>query len=149
MIIDNVSNAKRYYASLPLLKKGFDKLTELENAPCGKAEIDGENIYASVQECVSAEPEKCAFENHRRYIDVHYVIDGEERIDYLPKSVCEPTTDFDTENDYELLTANGEFQTVVLNKGDFAVLYPDEVHRTKVCVAEPKPLRKIVFKVEY
>lgn len=147
MIFDNIKNAEKYYELLPFLRKAFDFLPAIADLPCGKSEIDGENVYASIQECKTAPADCCPFEHHKRYIDVHYVISGEERIDFCPRSECVPTTEFDIQNDYELCEKGGNSSSVILSSGDFAILWPGEAHAPKIAVTEPMEIRKIVFKI--
>lgn len=148
MIFDNIANAEKYFPAIPLLKKAFDEYKTVENGECGKVDIDGDRVFASVQECTTAPARDCPFENHAKYIDVHLVISGEERIDFCKRFDCDAKTNFDTENDYEFCAEPDDFGTVILRTGDFAVLYPDEVHRTKAAVKEPVALRKAVFKIK-
>ena len=149
MIADNIKNIERYIDLIPLFRKAEERICELSGVDNGKVEIEGNKLFACVQSVVTDEIENCPNENHRRYIDIHYVIKGRERIDYWKRSDSEVTKAFDVENDYELCSSPDNYSSVVLNEGDFALVYPGEVHRSKVCIEEPEPLHKIVFKLEY
>ena len=83
MIKDNLQNCAIYYGAHKNFEKAFDfiKKVELENLPVGKYEIDGKDLYASVQEYNSKLETEAKNEGHRNYIDIQYVVCGEEVID--------------------------------------------------------------------
>ena len=60
MIIDQITNSHLYYALHPRIKPAFDYLhqTDLSALEVGKYEIDGENIYAMVQQYISKPRER-------------------------------------------------------------------------------------------
>ena len=67
----------------------------------GEVLVDGENVYASVQTYVTKDDAK--YESHRRYIDIQYMIDGEEKIGVTDLSNCVSCVEYDSEKDLELL----------------------------------------------
>ena len=78
MIIDTIKNCGLYAAGNENLKKGFEFIKEfLENPKAvGKYEIDGDNIYAIVQEYETKAPGK--FESHKKYTDIQFLVSGKE-----------------------------------------------------------------------
>ena len=88
------------------------------------------------------------FENHFAYADVHFVIDGTEQIDVLSAEQCEPVRDYCAADDSALLKAAGNYSTLELRKGDFAVIFPGEAHRPGISTnGEAGKIRKYVAKV--
>ena len=59
----------KYYFLGDNFKKSFEFLqnTDLKNLECKKHIIDGENIWANVQEMPTKNPETTAWEIHRKY----------------------------------------------------------------------------------
>lgn len=54
--------------------------------------------------------------------------------------------DYDEQDDYFLL--DGKVQSKVkLEKGNFMLLYPSDVHMTGIKVDEAEKVRKVVFKI--
>ena len=80
MIKDKLLNSSAYYNLSERIKIGLFWLenTDLKNIADGKYLIDGDNVYASVQTYDTKDDVK--YESHRRYIDIQYMIDGEEKI---------------------------------------------------------------------
>ena len=70
MIIDNLKTASRYAAMCEGLAKGFSFIerAKKENLAVGKYEIDGDNVFAMVQEYDTKVASKT--ESHLKYIDI-------------------------------------------------------------------------------
>jgi len=86
------------------------------------------------------------FENHQRNIDIHVVLEGEEILGITDVETLSPNMDYNTVNDYQLF--DGEIrETIILRKGEFLILFPNEGHVTAGLVNESSTVKKIVFKV--
>jgi YhcH/YjgK/YiaL family protein len=86
------------------------------------------------------------FESHRKYIDIHYILEGTEEIGITQIGDVTPNMDFDVDSDYQLF--DGQVQErITLSKGEFLILFPHETHVTAGTVDAPgKIVKKIVFK---
>lgn len=141
MIVDVIENIDRY-KGLELLKKFKGGMYHK-----GKFSMDEEAIFGIGLEYDTKEATEGLWEAHRKYLDVHLILEGEEKIHVSDIIHCKPTMDFDNENDYQLFDATME-QEIVLKKGDFLALYPNEVHKTAVKVTDVVSVKKVVFKIE-
>ena len=88
MIKDNLKYANLYYGISEGLKQGFEwlKHNSLENMSDGKYNIS-ENIYANIQSYETKD--NALYEAHRKYIDIQYMISGEEFIGQANYLECE------------------------------------------------------------
>ncbi len=146
MIFDTLENIKNYegldrvYTALEFLAK-----TDFSQIELGRYELDGDNIFYMVQ-AYETDPDKTVSEAHKKYIDIQFMVDGEEIIGVAPIS-CEKTeTEAKPENDvwfYECKT-----EPLTLFSGSFMVLYPNDLHCPGVSVSKPKTCRKVVVKVK-
>ena len=145
---DNIKNAKNYYYLGERFQKGFEYLlnTDLNNLSNGKYEIDGENIFVSVQDYTSKLPEEGKFEAHKKYADIQYIIKGEEKIGFGNIKNFKPSTFYDEKNDIIFLEGHGDF--VKLSKGKFAVFMPQDAHMPCICTGTPEYVKKAVVKVK-
>src|SRR5690242_8193462 len=50
----------------------------------GRHSIQGDDIYALILETTSHPIEGAQFESHRKYIDIHFLLEGAEIIGFLP-----------------------------------------------------------------
>ncbi len=122
-----------------------DDIAEVE---CGRHEIDGERIYANVMEIETAPASSKAYEAHRRYADVHFVIRGEEHFGVAPVAELEPAGEFSEKDDFGLYGEPERESWAILRAGDLVVTPPCDAHKPGCCgEAGPAPLKKICVKV--
>lgn len=76
----------------------------------GKVAIDGDRIFAEIQEYTTKDPKDCRFETHRKYYDIQYVAEGEEFFGYIPLSELEEDTGYDETRDLEFYKEPGEIR---------------------------------------
>ena len=82
MIKDSVDNVSLYFDTSRFLKVGLEYInsTDFNKLECGRYEILGDNVYAVVQDYLTKPEAEGTFEAHRKYIDIQYVVAGEEKI---------------------------------------------------------------------
>jgi len=146
MIIDKIENAKLYYNLGMRIKKALDytRQTDLKNLQPGKYEIEGDNIFALISEYETKTESEGKLEAHRKYIDVQYVIEGEELMGYAPlgnQQILEP---YKEEND--IVFYNGEKSFTKVTAGMFAIFFPTDVHMPGICVEKMSAVKKLVIK---
>ncbi|HSW56365.1 MAG TPA: YhcH/YjgK/YiaL family protein [Ignavibacteriaceae bacterium] len=146
MIIDKIENATIYKNLGERIKKSFDYITQtdLKNLGSGKYEIDGENIFALVSEYKTKSESEGKLEAHKKYIDVQYVISGEELMGYAPLGVQKVLEPYKEENDIVFFTGDKSFTKV--SAGMFAIFFPEDVHMPGIMTKESLPVKKLVIK---
>ena len=147
MIKDCLSNAELYYNISENLKRGFEWLhsINLKTIESGKYFIDGDKIYANVQEYQTKLDAK--YEAHKKYIDIQYMIKGTELIGVCSKDDCETCVEYDESADIEFLNCNHSDDWQNINEDEFLVLFPNDAHKPSICIDEPKIVKKVVVKV--
>ena len=129
------------------LLKGINWLKEndLSNLNDGRYNIDGDKVFVNVQ---SYETKlKAQFEAHRKYIDIQYMIKGEEKIGIAKYSDCFPVTPYDTDKDIEFLTCDDNDNYYILREGEFLIFYPEDAHQPSLAIDTQKLVKKAVIKV--
>lgn len=146
MIIDTLANLEFYKGLNEQLYKGlkFLKETDVAALPVGHYEIDGDSVFALVQEYETHLPEECRWEAHYTYTDIQYVVEGSEImgwniLDSIVKTEDRP------ENDVYFFEAEGDY--FVVHAGQFAVFAPQDAHRPGLAVDGPAQIKKVVVKV--
>jgi len=146
MIIDQIDNAHLYHVLHARFKRAFDYVNQIDihAIPTGRHEIDGERMYALVQEYDTKPKEEGKWEAHRRYIDLQYVVKGMEGIGYanihhLNQGEYDPAKDF--------LALQGEGDLVSVRAGSFVLLFPEDAHMPGMAIGRPAPVKKIVLKI--
>jgi biofilm protein TabA len=147
MIIDAITNASAY-ASLSsdiASALGFIRRHDLAELPEGKHEIDGDRIYAIIQEYSTKPAADCFWEAHRRYIDVQFVQRGVEHFGWAPLQKLTVEKEYNQHKD--LIVLKGSGQTMELTAGNFAIFMPCDAHMPGISGDHPHKVRKIVVKV--
>lgn len=148
MIVDTLSH-HALYAATPLLARAFDWLTatDLRALPDGRIEIEPGELAAIVQSYVTKPRSEGRLEAHRRFIDIQYVIDGEERMGWAPLADLSPDGEFDEGSDVGFYGGAGELVSV--KAGSFAVFFPHDAHMPCISPAGgPCAVKKVVVKVK-
>ncbi len=136
------------------MEVAFDFLRshDLKSLPVGKVEIAGDDVFAFVSTPVLRpfyDPNGLV-EVHRRYIDVHVPIEGEETIGYLTLNGLPDGVEFNEKDDYALFPAKTAPLTV--KPGEFVVFFPPAGAHRPACTLGDVPitnaLRKICIKVK-
>lgn len=146
--IDRRSFAAYYYDYKETWDKAFAflKNTDLANTALGRIELDN-NIYTTVSEYFPKDREGILFEAHKKYIDIQYVVSGNELIDVAPLKSMTVTRPYNSEND-ALFGAVSEFLELKASSGRFFIFFPTDAHRPGLKGENDSVLtRKLVVKV--
>ncbi len=122
--------------------------TDLENMECGIYEIEGKKMYVQLFEDVTVPVSEKKPESHRQYIDLQYLVSGNERIavtyDTGNYEIAENLLD---ERDL-IFYKTAENETMVeMKPGSFAVLFPEDIHRPCCMAEKSEKVRKAVIKI--
>ena len=110
-----------------------------------RVELNGDLVYCTRFTYETIPQEESFFEAHHRYLDIHIMVEGEERVDVnRPEDL--KLTDAQEGNDFYAYQGES-WHSTVLKPGEFLVVFPGDAHRIKVQVDGPKTVSKAVFKV--
>jgi YhcH/YjgK/YiaL family protein len=113
----------------------------------GRIEIRGNEIYVSIMALEAKSLEEQVAEKHETYIDVHYLIEGEETIGWSPmQEGIEAIKPYEAEADYALYPPSSQEVLLTLKPGMFAVFFPHDVHRPGMGQSG-KQIKKAVIKI--
>jgi len=150
MIYAELKDIKFYKGINKNLDKAIDFITEKKylNADFGKNIVDGDKIYFNHPEKpTTRENTDLELEYHKKYADIHIVLEGEESIIYSPFEGCVETKSYNMEDDYALVKGKTQAE-LLMNSKNFLILFPEEPHLALLKVGEPKEIKKVIFKVE-
>jgi YhcH/YjgK/YiaL family protein len=147
MIIDKFENVHLYKGLSKRIEKAFKYIreTDLKNIKPGKYEIDGENIFALISEYKTKSEAEGKLEAHRKYLDIQYVISGEEQMGYVPLNGQQILEPYKEENDVMFFTGDKSFTKV--SAGMFAIFFPEDVHMPGIQTGDSSLVKKLVIKV--
>lgn len=146
MILDTLDNYHLYQSVNERIAKGFEFLhnTDLDAIPSGKHDIDGDTIFALVQEYQTKPLAECKLESHKKYIDIQYVIRGEEFMGITTKN-NQKILEVNEDKDYTFY--EGSTSLVRVSKGMFTIFFPDDLHQPCVQKELASEVKKVVIKV--
>jgi len=126
-----------------ILNSGADSL------PPGKYPIEGDAMFALVQEVDTQPAEERKPEAHQAYADIQCLIQGEERIGVLRRPAdLAPSEDLLAEKDVAFYAFPPEREcALILQPGMFAVFFPDDIHRPCCQVSQSAKVKKVVVKI--
>ena len=146
MVLDKLENFGEYISLNPNFARVLEFLQNgnLHDLPLGRNEICGDIVFANVVEVKPKSKSEAPIETHRKYIDVHVPLSGNEIIGYTPLAEL-PFAEFVEADDAALypvsLQARDYFN---VKKGDFAIFFPQDGHAPAITEV---PLKKIIVKV--
>ncbi len=150
MIFASLQHADRYVASHPLLRAAFAALRAFDPAtPDGRIDLQGDDLFLSVQRYTTKPAEDQPFESHRIYIDVQTIYTGRESITVEPIDRLEVAEPYDAERDAAFYRRPAETSgtRLDLTPGDFAVFFPEDGHQPVCECGGPAEVLKVVAKV--
>lgn len=147
MILTDVRNCSRYEALHPLFKQLFDyvRAHDLLSMPIGRIEIDGDRLFInnSEPECVAQDEQ--LLEVHRRYADVHILLEGVERIGWSTVDKMHTVAkSYDDEGDF-MFYSDPVTSWVDLQPGQMFIAFPEDPHAPIVGSGK---IRKAIAKVK-
>lgn len=146
--LDSLSKEKKYLAKA--LVKGLDYLqqTDFSKAAAGKYEIEGSSIYALVQDNQTAPKTEKKAEAHSKYIDIQYIVHGNEVIGFAPFSPESEVKEnlLDQKDAIYYSSVKGEMD-LILSDGMYAIFFPEEIHRPGCNYKGGGQVRKVVVKI--
>ncbi|MBE7031011.1 MAG: DUF386 domain-containing protein [Ruminococcaceae bacterium] len=145
MIIGKRQDLATYRGISPRLDIAINYLLTLSaDVEDGTYELDGRQVYAIVSTGETKIPDAPRYEFHRRYIDLQYILDGEEEVGYIHITDCTEAEPYNEKKDCQFMHGNGT--TATLRTGNFYICHPFDGHMP-MRHSKPAPVRKVVVKV--
>ena len=145
MIVDSLSNCDKYISLHKDFEKVFSFLRELKGDAAGTTVLEENNVWANVIEVQEMPKSMKVFEAHRKFLDIHYILSGEEKFGYANIDRLKTKQPYNAVDDYELL--EGETNVILLKKGDFMITFPEDAHIPDYEKTNDDKLVRVVVKV--
>ncbi len=149
MVYDKINNISFYKGLSTDIYEGLLFLnaatTDLENG----VYVINPRVRAIVSEYTTKKVNEYGYEAHREFIDIQYLISGEEKIFCLPLEYLQETKPYNEEQDaafYEEIAIKP--QEFLIGNGYFTILFPQDGHMPQMSVKKPTAVKKVVVKVK-
>lgn len=146
MIIDKLENSGTYESIHPLFSRAFDTIKSIDVTKfvVGRQSLIGDELFVIMQQYETKPQEQGVWESHRKYIDIQYILEGEELINTA--SISDMTLgEYTEEKDFQ--QAEGVGAPTILREGEFAVFFPQDMHMPCLTIEKANTVKKIVCKV--
>ncbi len=147
MIYATNGDALTYRGIHPNLDLALENITPefLDSVGYERVELKGSDVYATRFTYQTVPEEESFFEAHKKYLDIHIMVDGSEGVEIAPP---EELAEFDRveANDFYAYRGPACYK-LALSPGNFLVVFPNDAHRIKMQLERPETVSKVVFKV--
>ena len=149
MIYDKIDNLNTYTGISEDIRKGLEWLRNIKpDVEKGVYEISP-RVKAIVSEYTTKVINENGYEAHREYIDIQYLVSGEEELYFLPLEYLKEIKPYNKEIDASFYVETGiKPQELMIGNGYFAILFPQDGHMPQLCVEKPTSVKKVVIKVK-
>ena len=151
MIVDSIRNAHLYKG----LNEGIDRVLEIasgltaEGFATGRQELDGSNLFINYVSYETRAKEISACEAHKLYVDVMYMVEGNETIYVKPThKLTTIKKEYNPEIEALIAEIDDDVTEVRLNEGMFCILFPDDSHAPACIADKAMTVKKIIGKVK-
>lgn len=145
MILDTLENAARYAGFKPGISEGFGFLDQpgLSELEPGRYDIVDGLAFAIIEKNDGRKVEDGKLEAHRKYIDIQYIISGDESMGWSPLADLAGSEGYDETRDLEFFT-DAPQSLVKVPPGSFTIFLPTDAHLPGVGNG---PIHKVVVKI--
>jgi len=150
MILDKLENQNLYVNVNSKLKKAFEFLSKnnLDQLIDGRYEIDSDNVYALVQSYTTNKEDNNKWESHQKYIDIQYIVKGNETIIWAPIDQLTIVEEYSEERDVTFYKESIYSSKLNLKDNCFCIFFPEDGHKPCCIFDEPMKIKKIVVKIK-
>ncbi len=151
MVIDRLEHAKLYDSlseDIAGTLRFFENYQDDGNDLSAQTKLDGGRILVKGVNYLTAEKSPDRMEAHRKYIDVMYVVEGEERIFYKPFAEAKgAVTPYSEEKECALAPIDADAGSMRFAEGHFLIFFPQDGHLAAQIWDKPCKVRKFIAKI--
>lgn len=146
--INNLNDMEKVLPGAIMKTINYLRNNDFLNMKSGVYEIDGKDIYAQVIDATTKEKNDAKPEVHKKYIDVQFSVEGKEKIGFARDTGNNKISeDLLKEKDIKFYENMENEVDLMMKPGNFAILFPNDVHRPACAVGQPANIRKVIVKV--
>jgi len=145
MIVCPWKDLGRYPPVIPGLEEAMKVVAELTDlTPRTVPLSDGNKILVQQNTTKDAATQK--IETHRNYLDIQYIVEGEETMGWAPTETLTPADEYNPVKDKQMYTGHVDFMRIA--QGYCYVVWPEDGHMPGVHIDTPKEYKKLVVKLK-
>ncbi|MFZ5947128.1 MAG: YhcH/YjgK/YiaL family protein [Stygiobacter sp.] len=143
MIVDKIENLGNY-----LPEKVMDFYINVKGKDFNTKEFNSENIYLKNIEYYTDIEYNARIESHKNYVDIQFILNGEELIMIYDTNKLSTNTFYDTVEDVIFYENTDDFLSMInLQMGYFCIFSPNDAHKAAISFNSKSKVNKVVIKV--
>lgn len=123
------------------------EIFDLKENECVK-EMITDDIFILRQAYKTKNREDCFFESHKKYIDIQYMVKGDELMDVTHIENLEIIKEYDKKTDFiKYENKSDDISTLLIKEKELAIFYPNDAHQPCIKVNNSELIYKAVIKI--
>lgn len=123
--------------------------TDFTQLEVGEYAVEGDEMYYQVIDTETKPVEENYPEIHQRYVDIQFLVRGKEKIGFSSMhDANEVKEELLASRDIIFFQDTQHESFIDMQEGNFAIFYPNDVHRPACINEKQQKIRKVVFKVD-
>ena len=149
MIRAMLKDAERYYILGEGVRKALEYIrgNDLLSLAPGRYPIDGDKVFALIQEPITQPEDKAPFENHLKHADLQVTLKGTEHVGYCPVEKLTPKGDYNPETDVQLYDGRSDVTMHCATGKSFSLFFPEDGHQPYVTLGQSEKIKKVVIRI--
>lgn len=145
----NVKAVYKHFQKYPeRWKTAFKFLKEFDKNALSKGRVDlSDNVYYSYNEYTPKSLENANYESHKQYIDIQYLIEGEEYIGYTHNTSIPIKKEYNEKKDIEFYNYDGGV-LLKASPDKYFIFFPEDIHKPSIKTENNTLVKKIVVKIK-
>lgn len=145
MIVCPFKDIGRYAPIIPGLEEAVKAIAELTDLTPRTVPLSGGNKIL-IQEYTTKDGNAQQVEAHREFLDLQYIIEGEELVGWAPLDTLTPADEYNPVKDKQMFTGHVDFMRIPA--GYCYVVYPEDGHMPGSHLDAPKTSKKLIVKLK-
>ena len=143
MIMCPWKDIMRYAPVLPGLEEAVEAVNALTSYEAKTYPLsDGNRFFVAVG--TTREPSEA--EAHRKFLDIQYIVKGQEVVGWASLDACQSAGEFNVEGDCGMYSGN--FEYITIPAGTCYVAFPEDAHMPGRHLDVPNDFVKVVIKLK-
>ena len=145
MIVCPFKDIGRYAPIIPGLEEAVKAIAKLTDLTPRTVPLSGGNKIL-IQEYTTKDGNAQQVEAHREFLDLQYIIEGEELVGWAPLDTLTPADEYNPVKDKQMFTGHVDFMRIPA--GYCYVVYPEDGHMPGSHLDTPKTSKKLIVKLK-
>ena len=148
MIIDKIENIGIYTGMSEKIAKSLNILKNIDLSMPPDIKHEEHDFFYMLQKYQTGPAKEKKLEAHKNYIDIQYIVNGEEILEYSLIDNLELVQTYDEQKDVAFYKTPDDVNKIVLKSGMYCILFPNDGHNLRIQVKQPTEVLKVLVKVK-